>query len=92
VIQAFVAALDESMRFIAEKPTEAAALWTKAENSRVPAAEVERLIRLPENEWTTTPKKVMAYAEFMSRTGLMGTKPAAWQELFFEGIHAQPGS
>jgi hypothetical protein len=44
--------------------------------------EVERLIRLPENEWTTTPKKVMAYAEFMSRTGLMTTKPAPGRSCF----------
>lgn len=92
IVQAFVAALDESMKFIAEKPAEAAALWVKAENSRMAAAEVERLIRLPENEWTTTPKKVMAYADFMSRTGLMATKPTTWQDLFFEGIHALPGS
>lgn len=92
VVQAFVAALDEAMKFIASQPADAASLWAKAENSRMAPGEVERLIRLPENEWTTTPKKVMAYAEFMSRTGLMATKPAAWQELFFEHIHAQPGS
>jgi len=92
IMQAFVAALDEAMAFIAAQPAEAAQLWAKAENSRMAPAEVERLIRVPENEWTTTPKKVMAYADFMSRTGLMATKPATWQELFFEGIHAQPGS
>ena len=92
IVQAFMAALDESMKFIAENPAAAATLWIRAENSRMTAAEVERLIRLPENEWTTTPKKVMAYAEFMSRTGLMATKPVTWQELFFEGIHAQSGS
>ena len=39
----------------------------KAENSKLPAAEAEKIIRLPENEWTMTPKKVMAYADFMSR-------------------------
>jgi NitT/TauT family transport system substrate-binding protein len=92
VVQAFVAALDEAMKFIAAKPAEAAALWAKAENSKMAPAEVEKLIRLPENEWTTTPKKIMAYADFMSRTGLMATKPANWQDVFFDEIHRQAGS
>jgi NitT/TauT family transport system substrate-binding protein len=92
VVQAFVAALDEAMKFIAAKPAEAAALWAKAENSKMAPTEVERLIRLPENEWTTTPKKIMAYADFMNRTGLMATKPASWKDVFFEEIHGQSGS
>jgi NitT/TauT family transport system substrate-binding protein len=92
VVQAFVAALDEAMKFIAAKPAEAAALWAKAENSKMAPADVEKLIRLPENEWTTTPKKIMAYADFMSRTGLMATKPANWQDVFFDEIHRQAGS
>ena len=92
VVAAFIAALDDAMKQIAADPTAAAALWVKAENSKLPAAEAERIIRLPENEWTMVPKKIMAYADFMARVGLISTKPANWQEVFFPETHGLPGS
>jgi NitT/TauT family transport system substrate-binding protein len=92
IIQAFLSALDESIDFIKKDPAGAAALWAKAENSKLPLAEIERIIRLPENEWTTTPKKIMDYAEFMSRTGMLPVKPASWRDVYFEDIHKLPGS
>jgi NitT/TauT family transport system substrate-binding protein len=92
VVEAFVAALDEAMTFIKSDPAGAAALWIKNENSKLSPPEVEKLIRLPENEWTIVPKKIGAYADFMSRAGLLSPKPASWQEVFFEEIHKQPGN
>jgi NitT/TauT family transport system substrate-binding protein len=92
VVEAFVAALDDAMQQIAKDPAEAARLWVKNENSKIPVAEIERMIRLPENEWTMVPKKVMAYADFMSRAGLIAAKPEHWQDVFFDDIHKLPGS
>lgn len=92
VIEAFIAALDDAMKQIAANPAEAAAIWVKAENSKLSAAYIEKLIRSPENEWTMVPKKVMVYAEFMSRTGKLSPKPAAWGDLFFPEIQKLPGS
>jgi NitT/TauT family transport system substrate-binding protein len=92
VIRAFLDALEEAMKQIAADPAAAAALWIKSESSKLAASEAERIIRLPENEWTMTPKKIMAYADFMSRTGILAAKPAGWQEVFFEEIRNLPGS
>jgi NitT/TauT family transport system substrate-binding protein len=92
IVQAFLGALEESIKFINASQKEAAELWVKAEGSKMPAAEAERIIRLPENEWTMVPKKVMAYAEFMSRIGLIPVKPESWKDAFFEDLHGQPGS
>ncbi len=92
VIEAFIGALDEAVKSIAADPAAAAALWVKAENSKLSAAAIEKMIRLPENEWTLVPKKVMAYADYMGRTGLIPAKPASWQEVFFEEVHKLPGS
>ena len=80
------------MTQITADPAGAAALWVKSEGSKLSPAEAEKIIRLPQNEWTMPPKKVMAYADFMSRVGLIPVKPASWQELFFEEIHKLPGS
>ena len=92
IVQAFLGALEELIKFINASQKEAAELWVKAEGSKMPAAEAERIIRLPENEWTMVPKKVMAYAEFMSRIGLIPVKPESWKDAFFEDLHGQPGS
>jgi NitT/TauT family transport system substrate-binding protein len=80
------------MKQISANPAEAAAIWVKAENSKLSAAYIEKLIRLPENEWTMVPKKVMVYAEFMSRIGMLSPKPESWRDLFFPATHKLPGS
>src|SRR3981081_1088697 len=68
-----------------------AALESKAENSKLPLATAEKIIRLPENEWTDVPKKIMAYADFMHRTGALPVEPKNWQGGFFEGIRKRRG-
>jgi NitT/TauT family transport system substrate-binding protein len=92
IVQAFVAALDDSMKQIAKDPAAAAAIWVKAENARLSADYIEKLIRLPENEWTMVPKKIMSYADYMSRVGMLQTRPATWRDVFFEDTHSLPGS
>jgi NitT/TauT family transport system substrate-binding protein len=92
VIAAFIAALDDAMKQIAAEPPAAAALWVKAENSKLSAAQIEKMIRLPENEWTLVPKKILAYAEYMGRARMIPAKPTSWQDAFFEEAHKLPGS
>jgi NitT/TauT family transport system substrate-binding protein len=92
VVEAFVAALDDAMKQVAANPAEAAAVWVKAENSKLSPAYIEKLIRLPENEWTMVPKKVMVYAEFMSRIGMLSPKPESWRDVFFPAVQNLPGS
>jgi NitT/TauT family transport system substrate-binding protein len=92
VIKAFLAALDEAMQSIIADPAGAAAVWIADEHSKMAQDEVERIIKLPENEWTMAPKKIMPYAEFMARTGLLAVKPASWKDVFFPDIHDLSGS
>src|SRR5262249_61973689 len=91
-VEAFIAALDDAMKQIAADPDGAAALWVKAENSKLGADYLAGLIRLPENEWTMVPKKIMAYAEFMNRVGVLQVKPSSWKDVFFPDTHGLPGS
>lgn len=88
IVAAFVDALQEALDGIKADPAAAAALWLKAEDVKnMSQAQVEQIIRKPEIEWTTTPKKFMAFAAFMHRTGLITAKPNDWHELFFENVH-----
>lgn len=92
VVQAFNAALDEAIAFIKKDPAGAAALWVRAENSKLPVAYAEKIIRDPQNEWTMVPKNIMGYADYMTRAGMLAKKPDSWKDVYFEDIHKLPGS
>jgi len=92
VTKAFLDALEEAMTDIKADPAKAAAIWVKAENSKVSVADAEKIIRDPVNEWTTTPKKVLNYLDYMNRAGLVTAKTSDWKDIYFDGIHKANGS
>ncbi len=92
VVAAFMAALDRAMALIKEKPLEAAATWVRSERVRLNPEEAVDMVRRPENDWTTTPRRMMAFATFMHSTGGLTQLPEGWRDLFFPEIHAQDGS
>jgi NitT/TauT family transport system substrate-binding protein len=92
IMKAFIDALEESMTRIKADPAKAAAIWVKAENSKLSPADAEKIIKDPQNEWTTTPKKVLTYLDYMNRAGLVAAKTNDWKDIFFSGIHGVPGS
>ncbi len=91
IMQAFLAALEESEARIRADPAGVAALWLKAENSKMPQAEAEAIIRAPQNEWTTRPKRILQFLTHMNRVGLVSAKTDDWRDLFFPAIHAAGG-
>ena len=83
VTAAFHAALEESLKMIRDDPARAAALWIKAEGAKLTQEEAEAIIRAPQNEWTTAPKRMLAYLGYMNRNGLVAAKANSETELFF---------
>ncbi|HVI27960.1 ABC transporter substrate-binding protein [Hansschlegelia sp.] len=92
IVKAFVAALEDAMQRIKKDPKAAAELWIKAENVKMPVEDAVAIISNPQNEWTTTPKKMLAYLDYMNRAGLVSTKTDDWKELFFPNIQNAQGS
>lgn len=90
--RAFLSALEEAIGWIDANRKDAAALWIKAENSRLAPEFVEKILNDPDNRFTTTPNSVMKYAEFMEKVGSIRQKPADWKQLFFPDIHDKAGS
>ncbi len=80
------------MKYIKSDPHGAAELWVKNNKSKLSVAEAERIIKLPENEWTTTPRKVMDFADYMARVGMIPEKPASWKDVYIDAIHNKSGS
>lgn len=92
VVAAFTAALDSAMAFIRDKPAEAAAVWVRVEKARLTTDQAAEIVQKPENEWTTTPRRTMAFMEFMHATGAIGQRAETWRDLFFPGVHALDGN
>jgi NitT/TauT family transport system substrate-binding protein len=92
IYAAFLAALEEAMSLIKASPNHAARIYIDAEKSKLSVAAVEKLIRDPENSFTTTPQNIMKYADFMHKVGTVENLPASWKDLFFSEIHAASGS
>ncbi|MGN6572035.1 MAG: ABC transporter substrate-binding protein [Pseudolabrys sp.] len=92
LVKAFLAALDEAMKDIKADPHAAAELWVKADRSKLPVAEAEKIIRDPENQWTMTPLRTMAFADYMARVKMIPQKPASWKDMFIGDIANLPGS
>jgi ABC-type nitrate/sulfonate/bicarbonate transport system substrate-binding protein len=90
---AMVKAMEVAMQRIKADPAKAAALYLKQEPSKSLSPEyVEKILRDPENVFSVAPGGVMAYADFMQRTGQLKTRPAKWQDPFFPFIQERQGS
>ena len=86
--------LKEALRLVAlaDEVVVEAQLWIDAEKSKLPLEFVEKIIKDPENVFTTTPQNTMKYAEFMQRVGAIKEKAESWKDLFFPEVHSLPGS
>ena len=80
---AFIAALEDSLKLIRDDPAKAVELWIKAEGVKMSPDEAIAILRAPQNEWLTAPKRMLAYLEHMNRAGLVSAKAASEAELFF---------
>jgi NitT/TauT family transport system substrate-binding protein len=92
VVQAFLNALKIAMKDINDDPAGMAALWVKADKSKLSPAEAEKIIRDPENKWTMTPEKTMVVADYMSRAKMIPVAPKSWKDMFIASVHDLPGS
>jgi NitT/TauT family transport system substrate-binding protein len=92
LVQAFLAALRIAMKEINDDPAGSAALWIKADKSKLTPAEAEKIIRDKENKWTLTPEKVMVVADYMGRVKMIPVAPKTWKDMFIDAIHDLPGS
>jgi NitT/TauT family transport system substrate-binding protein len=90
---AFVAAIKDAMALIADDPREAAAIYLKAEKTKLGPDLISASLADRSNlRFTLAPEHTEQIAGFMARTGSIKTKPAGWKDFFFPEIHAEGGS
>ncbi|HQS09568.1 MAG: hypothetical protein B7Y12_06610 [Rhizobiales bacterium 24-66-13] len=86
------AALTEAMGLIAADKTAAAQAFKRFDTSKLSVAEIVAILN-DSNMMTfsPTPRKVMLFAEYMHKTGLLKNSPASWKDVFFSNVHDLPG-
>ena len=92
VVQTFLVGLRTAMKEITDAPAGSAALWVKADKSKLSPAEAEKIIRDKENKWTLTPEKTMLVADYMGRAKMIPVAPKTWKDMFIDAVHDLPGS
>ena len=86
------AALFEAIAWVNADKKRAAELYIAATNEKKLSVEdVTALISVPGFDFTKTPKKTFAFAEFMHRIGTLKTKPESWKDLYFPEAHGETG-
>jgi NitT/TauT family transport system substrate-binding protein len=93
ITAAVLAAQEEANALINGHPRDAAAIYLEmAGDKRSTVEEMARMVADADNEWTTTPRGVERFAEFMHKVGRMKHRPASWKDLYFPEVHALAGS
>lgn len=89
---AFLAAYDESTAKLNADKKAAAELYLRVSKDKDSLPDILKMLNQPEVEYTTTPKNIMKYADFMFKIGAIKVKPSSWKDLFFPNVHTLPGS
>ncbi len=90
---AVAAAFEEAMAFINRDKRAAAELYKRAEKTRLTVDEVHKILQ-DENTiyFSPAPSKVMLWADYMGKVGMLNNKASSWKDFFFENVHDKPGS
>jgi NitT/TauT family transport system substrate-binding protein len=78
--------------FIAKNPREAAEIFVRIENTKLPVDFVAKMISDPEFSYAPEPENVMKIYSFMNKVGALKNMPSTWQDLFFSEAHALKGN
>jgi NitT/TauT family transport system substrate-binding protein len=92
LFQASIDALSEAMQIIASDKRAAAELFARMEPSGLSVDEIYAVLQ-DENMmyYSPIPRKVMVWADYMAKTGLIRTPLHSWKDAYFDNIQGLPG-
>ena len=90
--KAFYAALNEAAQWIRANKVEAADVFIRQQQSKLPVDFVRAIIADPENVFTITPEQTYVYASKLQELGVLNNKAQTWKDYFFDEAHGEKGS
>jgi len=91
-VAAFVAAIRDAIELIRTDKPKAAAIYVKAEPSKLPAEYFAKVLEDPDVRFTLAPENSVKIAEYLARIGTLKQKPADWKDAFFPEVHGESGN
>lgn len=92
VYAATFSALNEAMGWVNADKRRAAKLYIEiTKEKRLTEDDIVAIISGDGFDFTTTPKKVGAFTQFMAKIGSIKNKPESWKDLFFPEAHGLKG-
>ncbi|RDU97753.1 ABC transporter substrate-binding protein [Trinickia dinghuensis] len=82
--RAFLGALDEANRLIAQDPGAAASVYVAASASDLGLSRegVMQMLAAPQTRFSVVPDQLMEFVDFLYRVGTIKAKPRTWNEMF----------
>ena len=80
--RAFIGALDEANRMIADDPLAAARIYVTASNLGLSPKAVMQMLAMPQTRFSVHPGQMMDFVDFLYRVGTIKAKPRTWNEMF----------
>lgn len=91
IIEAFLSALREAQASIGEDKRAAAETYLKISGYKEAVGDVVEMLSDPKVEFSSAPRGMMIYADFLHTTGAIKVKPTKWQDAFIPELHSLPG-
>ena len=82
LVRAFLGALDEANRLIAQDRQAAAAIYVAASGLGVSRDGVMQMLAAPETRFSVWPDQLMEYVDFLYMVGTIKAKPHTWSDMF----------
>lgn len=92
IYDAFITSLDEAIAIINKDKPAAAQTYVKLSKDAAGEQLITSILTDPQVTFTTTPRGVGQYVEFMNRTGMIKAQGASWKDLFFSNMQDKDGS
>jgi NitT/TauT family transport system substrate-binding protein len=93
LFKALTAAYEEAEAWIKENPEAAAEIYVKYEPQKNGKDFVVKLLHEDDSfVYTTTPKGVKRFADYMLKSGLMANEVKDWKDVFFDSVAGKEGS
>lgn len=90
--EAVAKAFEEAQAYINTNKKEAAEIYLKINKGKETVDELVAAMSDPEIEYSVVPKNTYKYADFLSKTGTVKTKPESWKDYCFPHLHDKAGS
>lgn len=90
--KAVLDSLREATNWINANPHQAAELYVQDTGGKEDVDFIAKLIKDPQVHYRLAPDRILPYAQFMQKVGVIKHHPKSWKDLFFPEIHNLSGS